>query len=65
MEARDRPLKDEAAKRHEWRRADGDPPRPEGGGNSLPASEDEDERAKSEDVPESAAGPLTVAPPPD
>lgn len=41
---RDEPLKDEAAKRGEWRGDERERPRPEAPGHSLPASEDEDER---------------------
>ena len=61
---RERPLKDEAGKRAEWRGED-EPPRPESGGHTLPASEDEDERAEGQGAPAGAVGPLTTAPPPD
>ena len=60
-----RPLEDEAAKRSEWRGDEGGAPLPDAGGHSLPANEDEDERLKDGDGPDDAAGPLTVAPPPD
>lgn len=55
----DEPLKDEAAKRDEWR--DDERARPSGEG-SRPASEDEDARAEQG---EDRVGPPGVTPPPD
>ena len=49
MDDRDEPLKEEAAKRSEWRGDEADAARPEPGGGTLPASEDEDERMKGGD----------------
>lgn len=47
---RNEPLKDESRARPDWRGEEA-PPRPEAPGHSLPASEDQDERA-----PEGGAG---------
>jgi hypothetical protein len=61
----DEPLKDEAAAREKWRGSE-EPARPEGSGNSLPASEDEDERMGSGSGEGSApVGPPGTIRPPD
>ncbi len=60
----DEPLKDEAAARENWR-GSGDPPRPEGGNHSLPASEDEDERMGGGGGGNAPAGPPGTVSPPD
>jgi hypothetical protein len=60
----DQPLKDEAAARGEWR-GDGPPPKPEGSGHTLPASEDEDERMGSGGEVDAPTGPPGTIPPPD
>ncbi|HWH17642.1 MAG TPA: hypothetical protein VNT77_04790 [Allosphingosinicella sp.] len=59
---RDEPLKGEAAKRAEWRGEDGERARPEGGGGTLPASEDDDERMEGGD---GGRGGFGIVPPPD
>ena len=60
----DQPLKDEAAARKEWR-GEEPPPKPEGSGHTLPASEDEDERMGSGGEGDAPTGPPGTIRPPD
>ncbi|HZG08032.1 MAG TPA: hypothetical protein VEZ70_03530 [Allosphingosinicella sp.] len=62
--ADDEPLKDEAAAREKWRGSE-PPARPEGSGNSLPASEDEDERMGGGSDGSAPVGPPGTIRPPD
>jgi hypothetical protein len=57
----DEPLRDEAAKRDDWRGEEGEAARPEAGGGTLPASEDNDEAMKDG----GGGGPRTEIRPPD
>ncbi len=59
------PLRREAEKRKEWRGDDGNAGRPESGGGTLPASEDDDERMKSGSRGSSGSNPLRTILPPD
>jgi hypothetical protein len=65
MDDRDEPLKDEAARRSEWRGDEEDKARPEPGGGTLPASEDDDERAGSGSSDGPSSGGIGTIFPPD
>jgi hypothetical protein len=63
MNDRDEPLKDEAAKRGDWRGEGGPRPVPHADGYTLPASEDEDERGADTRGGKSIAHPGTISAP--
>lgn len=58
-------LKDEAAARKDWRGGDGEAPKPETRGHTLPASEDEDETMGDGGAGDAQVGPPGTQSPPD
>ncbi|MFN3388855.1 MAG: hypothetical protein ACK40O_07960 [Allosphingosinicella sp.] len=58
-------LRDEAKARKDWRGEEGEAPKPETSGHSLPASEDRDETMAAGDSGQSKVGPPGTVPPPD